>query len=88
MTHDCLPHQVLRRAVESNPASERLRLALLAAVEACSAHEEVDAEWEAALAALPGSVVLWSAFLARTGRSFGAYSVNAQRLGVIAIDCH
>ena len=71
--------EVLRRAVESNPASERLRLALLAAVEACSAHEEVDAEWEAALAALPGSVVLWSAFLARTGRSFGAYSVNAQR---------
>jgi hypothetical protein len=43
------------------------------------AHEELDAEWEAALAALPGSVGLWSAFLARTGRSFGAYSVSAQR---------
>jgi hypothetical protein len=34
---------VLRRAIESNPSSERLRLALLAAVETCSAPEELDA---------------------------------------------
>ena len=71
--------EVLRRAVELNPSSEGLRLALLAAHEAYLPHDDVEREWELALASLPGSVALWSTFLGRTGRAFAAFTTSSQR---------
>ena len=71
--------EVLRRAVAANPTSEALRMALLRACEAYLPWEDVDREWEHAVAQQPASVALWSALLGRRGAAFGAYMVSAQR---------
>ena len=42
-------------------------------------HDDAEREWESAISAMPESVALWTAFLARRRRAFSTYSVSANR---------
>lgn len=66
--HDASPAEkqvaILQAALEHNPASERLLLALLRAYGGCAEPEALHAKWEAVLARRPGSWLLWREYLA------------------------
>jgi len=77
---------VLRRAVEANPRHDELRLALLRAAEALLPPEPLAREWEAAVAALPGSVPIWVAAIGARARAFAAFTVgDVRELGARAL---